>query len=77
MSRVLKKSSGIDCPARTVWEDKLHDAIVTAVNDAYAQRHTVIPILKENIKAVINDDLEEKIIIIDKRLEVLQKQLIN
>lgn len=77
VSRVLKKSSGIDCPARTVWEVELHDAIVTAINDAYAQRHTVIPILKENIKAVINDDLEEKIIVIDKRLELLQQQLIN
>ena len=77
VSRVLKKSSGIDCPARTVWAEELHDAIVTAINDAYAQRHTVIPILKENIKAVINDDLEEKIIVIDKRLELLQQQLIN
>lgn len=77
VSRVMKKSSGIDCPARTIEEDELHDAVVTAINDAYAQRHIVVPILKENIKAVINDDLEEKIMIIDKRLDILQKQLIN
>lgn len=77
VSRVDKKNRNVDCLARTVWEDELHEAIVTAINDAYSQRHIVVPILKENIKAVLNDDLEEKIIIIDKRLDILQQQLIN
>ncbi|WP_373207911.1 recombinase family protein [Clostridium paraputrificum] len=77
VSRVLKKSSGIDCPARTIEEDVLHNAVVTAVNDAFAQKNTVIPILKQNIEAVINDDLEEKIRAIDKRLADLQIELIG
>ena len=77
VSRVLKKSSGIDCPARTIEEDVLHNAVVTAVNDAFAQKNMVIPILKQNIEAVINDDLEEKIRAIDKRLADLQIELIG
>lgn len=77
VSRVDKKNSDISCQARTVWEEELHDAVVTAVNDAFAQKNTVIPLLKQNIETVINDDLEEKIVIIDKRLEFLQKQLIT
>ena len=77
VSRVLKKSSGIDCPARTIEEEVLHNAVVIAVNNAFAQKNTVIPILKQNIEAVINDDLEEKIRTIDKRLADLQIELIG
>ncbi len=32
-SRVNKRNSGIDCPARTVNEELLHEAIVDAIND--------------------------------------------
>ena len=77
VSRVLKKSSGIDCPARTIEETVLHDAVVTAVNDAFAQKNIVIPLLKQNIEEVINDDLEKKIRDIDKQLAELQIELIN
>lgn len=55
----------------------LHDAVVTAVNDAFAQKNIVIPLLKQNIEEVINDDLEEKIRDIDKQLAELQIELIN
>lgn len=74
---MLKKSSEIDCPARTIEETVLHDAVVTAVNDAFAQKNIVIPLLKQNIEEVINDDLEEKIRDIDKQLAELQIELIN
>ena len=50
---------------------------VTAVNDAFAQKNTVIPLLKQNIESVLNDDLEEKVRNIDKQLAELQKELIN
>ena len=55
----------------------MHSAIVTVVNDAFAQKNTVIPLLMQNIESVINDDLEEKIRIIDKRLADLQIELIG
>ena len=34
VSRVLKKDMDFDCPARTVKEEVLQGAVVTAVNDA-------------------------------------------
>lgn len=58
-------------------ETVLQDAIVPAVNDAFAQKNTVISLLKQNIESVLNDDLEEKVIKIDKQLAELQKELIN
>ena len=39
--------------------------------------NTVIPLLKQNIESVLNDDLEEKVRNIDVQLEKLQKELIN
>lgn len=47
------------------------------MNDAFAQKNTVIPLLKQNIESVLNDDLEEKVRNIDKQLAELQKELIN
>lgn len=32
VSRVLKKTSGIDCPARTVHEETLHEVVAAAIN---------------------------------------------
>ena len=77
VSRVLKGKMDFDCPARTVKEEVLQGAIVTAVNDAYARRNTVISLLKTNIKETVFDDLEAKIAAIDERLAELQQQMID
>ena len=77
VSRVLKGKMDFDCPARTVKEEVLHGAIVTAVNDAYARRNTVISLLKTNIQETVFDDLETRIAAIDKQLAELQQQMID
>lgn len=66
-----------DCPARTVKEEVLHGAIVTAVNDAYARRNAVISLLKMNIQETVFDDLEARIAAIDEQLAELQQQMID
>lgn len=66
-----------DCPARTVKEEVLQGAIVTAVNDAYARRNAVISLLKTNIQETVFDDLEAKIAAIDEQLADLQQQMID
>ena len=76
VSRVLKGKMDFDCPARTVKEEVLQGAIVTAVNDAYARRNTVISLLKTNIQETIFDDLEAKIAAVDAQLTSLQEKLI-
>ena len=65
-----------DCPARTVKEEVLQGAVLTAVNDAYARRNIVTVLLKQNIESTVFGDLEERMAIVDKELADLQTQMI-
>lgn len=65
MSRVDKKNSGIDCPARTLREEHLHAEVVTAVNDAWSRKDAILPELKENIPSVLEEDFDAKLADID------------
>lgn len=76
VSRVLKKNVDFDCPARTVKEEVLQGAVLTAVNDAYARRNIVTVLLKQNIESTVFGDLEERMAIVDKELADLQTQMI-
>lgn len=77
VSRVLKCQVDFDCPARTVKEEVLQGAIVTAVNDAYARKNAVISLLKTNIQETVFDDLEARIEAVDAQLAELQQQMID
>lgn len=73
---MLKKSSGIDCPARTIKEEDLQAAVVTAVNDAWSRRD-ILPVLKENIRTTVNGDTEEKLAAVDAAIREKQDELLN
>ena len=77
VSRVLKKDVDFDCPARTIKEDVLQGAIVTAVNDAYARKNIVTAGLKQNIESTVFGDLEDRLALVDKELADLQTQMIS
>ena len=77
VSRVLKKDVDFDCPARTIKEDVLQGAIVTAVNDAYARKNIVTALLKQNIESTVFGDLEERLATVDEKLATLQTQMIS
>ena len=66
-----------DCPARTVKEEVLQGAVLTAVNDAYARRNAGISLLKTNIQETVFDDLEARIAAVDEQLAELQKQMVD
>lgn len=76
VSRVLKGKMDFDCPARTVKEEVLQGAIVTAVNDAYARKNIVMALLKQNIESTVFGDLEDRLAMEDKKLADLQVQMI-
>lgn len=76
VSRVLKKDVDFDCPARTVKEEVLRGAVVTAVNDAYAKKNIVTALLKQNIESTVFGDLEDRLTMVDKKLADLQTQMI-
>ncbi len=71
VSRVEK--DGPDCPARTIEESVLQAAVVTAANDVWLMRDTVIPELENNIKSVIDGGYTDRLEEIDK--EIQQKQI--
>lgn len=76
MSRVLKKSSGIDCPARTIKEEVLQAAVVTAVNDAWSRKESILPELRENIRLVLEEDTDQKIAEVDTAVKQKQAELL-
>ena len=65
-----------DCPARTVKEEVLQGAVVTAVNDAYARKNIVTALLKQNIESTVFGDLEDRLAAVDEKLATLQAQMI-
>ena len=77
VSRVLKKSSGIDCPARTIKEEVLQAAVVTAVNDAWSRKESILPELRENIRSVLEEDTDQKIAEIDAAVKQKQAELLD
>jgi site-specific DNA recombinase len=77
VSRVLKKSSGIDCPARTIHEETLQAAVVIAVNDAWSKRDAIIPKLRENIRSVLEEDSNAKLEEIDEAIRQKQTELLE
>ena len=77
MSRLLKKSSGIDCPARTIREENLQTAVVTAVNDAWSRKDAILPELRENIRSVLEEDTDAQIAEVDAAIEQKHAELLT
>ena len=75
VSRVEK--DGPDCPARTVQEETLHRAVITAVNDIFSGREEIIPILLENIRSVLDGGIDDRLAEIDEQIRQKQTQLLE
>lgn len=77
VSQLRKKTSGIDCPARTVTEADLHKVIVTAVNQALDERDSFLPALKESVGRALSSSNSGLVAEVDAKLEKLQKELLK
>lgn len=75
VSRVEK--DGPDCCARTIREEDLHGAVVTAVNDICLDQASVTRTLMENTRAVIESNADSRILEIDKMIKEKQKELLE
>ena len=80
-SRLRKKTSGIDCPARTISETALHAAVVMAVNQAIEQKDTLLPAVRKRLESKSCGGKEnsnnKKMAELDARLETLQRELLK
>lgn len=52
-------------------------AVVTAVNDAWTRRETVLPVLRANIQAVIDGGYEDRLAAIDESIKTRQTELLE
>ena len=59
VSRVDK--DGPDCTARTVREEHLHEVAVEAINGAFREKETILPILIENIESSLDENTDDRI----------------
>ncbi|MBO4339471.1 MAG: recombinase zinc beta ribbon domain-containing protein, partial [Clostridia bacterium] len=74
---VTRLTPGEECVGRSIPEEDLHAAIASAVNTAYANRDDIIPVLKENIEAVVGCDVDEEIEVIDNMIRKSQIDLLD
>ena len=74
---VSRLTTGLKCDARTVSEKELQAAVASAVNMTYANRDEILPALKENVKSVIDGDVEEEIEVIDGMIRKSQTDLLD
>ena len=65
------------CDAPTIQESDLQDAVMRAINGVLGGREVFLPLLEENIEAVIGYGVDDEIAEIDCRLAEQQKELLN
>jgi hypothetical protein len=77
VSRLEKKKSGIDCPARTIFEKDMHAAVVTSLNQMIEQKDEFLPGMRMAVEMALAQSNGPRVAEIDARLEALQKELLK
>lgn len=77
VSRVLKKTSGIDCPARTVHEELLHRVIVDAVNEVLTLDDAFFETYRKGMYTALGVSGNLTVQRIEERLIEKQRELIS
>ena len=71
-------SSGKEqCCSRTASEDEIKAAVLEAVNGLFADRESLVPVLRQNMSQMLVDTTDERAKVIDDELSRLQKQMIG
>lgn len=71
------ENTGLFCEARTVQESSLEQILIKAINETLGETDTFLSILENNIVTVINQDNNQALADIEKRLEELQAELLK
>lgn len=77
VSRVLKKTSGIDCPARTVHEETLHDAVAAAINQILMLDDAFFESYRKSLESALGANSELTLREIGEKLTAKQRELIT
>lgn len=75
-SRLHKKDSAVDCPARTVKEYELHAVVVEAINNVYAEMDAYLPQLKVNIEKILTSSNSRVVADEDAKIAELEQEIV-
>ena len=73
---MLKKTSGIDCPARTVHEETLHEVVAAAINQVMTLDEEFFETFRKSLDTALGVNGELDIRQIEDRLADKQRELI-
>lgn len=65
------------CDAPTIQESVLQNGVAKAISEVFGNSSTFLPILEENMQAIIGNDVEIRLAEIDRRLKELQQELLK
>lgn len=74
VSRVEK--DGPDCQARTVREELLQQIAIKAINEAFREKETILPLLRENIESSLEEVTSNQIAAIDEQMKSMQQEIL-
>ena len=77
VSRLERKKSGIDCPARTLFETDLHAAVVKALNQMIEQKDEFLPGMRLAVDRALALSNSPRVREIDAQLAALQKDMLK
>ena len=77
VSRLERKKSGIDCPARTLFETDLHAAVVKALNQMIEQKDEFLPGMRLAVDRALAQSNSPRVREIDAQLAALQKDMLK
>src|SRR5699024_7647031 len=71
------ENTGVFCDARTVREEDLKQAVIQAINELFENRSNFLKVLEKNIAQTLSNHLHDKLMKVEKELEMLQLSLIG
>jgi len=71
------ENTGLFCDARTVSETQIEQVLVAAINQTLCVKDTFLETLQKNIETVLSYGNDQELAEIDKRLAVLQEELVK
>ena len=77
VSRLHKKDTEVNCPARTVTETDLHEVVVRAVNEVFTRQEELLPPLRASIARALERNNNGPVAELDARIADLEQEILK
>jgi hypothetical protein len=58
------------------YEELLHEVVIKAINEAFREKETILPLLRENIESSLEEVTLSQIVAIDEQMKSMQQELL-